>query len=288
MEVVAATKMRRAQETALNTRPYAYESLRLLERLVKNPAISSVLSENRKITKSLVVVMASDRGLAGSFNGQVFKAADQFFATDEFSKSDDHEYFTVSIGKKSINFLERKKYKMLKSFDNDLDVTDPKQVALLTDFIVDGFLKGEWDRVVTISTHFRTALRQEPLLRQILPLDIEKIKQTIKEIVPEVGRYANEEIKLPIKESEEIDYLFEPSPKEILESLTPHLVSMQVYHLFLEAKASEHSARRVAMKTASDNAIELSDALTMQYNKARQVGITRELAEITTTIMTLE
>ena len=86
----------------------------------------------------------------------------------------------------------------------------------------------------------------------------------------------------------DVEYIFEPSPLAVLEALMPHLVGMQIYHLFLEAKASEHSARRVAMKTASDNAVELGDDLTMQYNRARQMGITRELAEITTTIMTLE
>lgn len=295
MEVVAATKMRRAQETALNSRPYAYEALQLLERIMSQSSLTSLLLETRKVEKTLVMVVSSDRGLAGSFNGQVFKMSDQFFATDMFSDSKDHEYLILAIGKKSLSYASRKKYKLLKSFDNALDITIPDNVSDITEYVVGGFLNKEWDRVVTISTHFRTALKQEPLVRQILPLSVEKIEQTIHEIVPEHGRYAEEKTKSKVSskitgvESErEIDYIFEPSPKEVLETLTPHLVAIQIYHLFLEAKASEHSARRVAMKTASDNAIELGDSLTMEYNKARQVGITRELAEITTTIMTLE
>jgi len=297
MEVVAATKMRRAQEVALNSRPYAYEALHFLKRLVGHSALKSQLSQVRKISKTLVVIMASDRGLAGSFNGQVFKVADQFFTTDSLKQSPEHEYLTMAVGKKSVGYIGRKKYKLLHSFDNSLDVTSLEGIAPITKILVDGFLNKDWDRVVTISTHFRTALKQEPLLRQILPLSFEKIKETIEEIVPEYGRYSEQKgelteespvLKKNISKAEEIDYIFEPSPKVILESLTPHLVDMQIYHLFLEAKASEHSARRIAMKTASDNAVDLGDALTLEYNKSRQVGITRELAEITTTIMTLE
>ncbi|MCX6712931.1 MAG: F0F1 ATP synthase subunit gamma, partial [Candidatus Vogelbacteria bacterium] len=196
-------------------------------------------------------------------------------------------------------YAGKKPYQNRRSFDNTLDITDPSEVSEVGSFMVDGFLCGEWDRVITISTHFRTALKQEPLIRQILPLSVEKIQQTIREIVPEHGRYANEKTEPNGKRDEEtrlrrelwrgaVDYIFEPSPREVLEALMPHLVTMQIYHLFLEAKASEHSARRVAMKTASDNASELSDDLTLAYNRARQMGITRELAEITTTIMTLE
>jgi len=289
MEVVAATKMRRAQEAALNTRPYAYEALKLLARVIGSSDLSIPLSADRSIKKTLVMVLASDKGLAGSFNGQIYKMADQFLAKDEKSSDEKHEYLLVSVGKKALNYASKKSYRLVGSFDNNLDITDPGEVGDIAELLVGGFLRGEWDRVVTISTHFRTALKQEPLVRQILPISIDKIKETIKEIVPEHGRYSEEKIEINGNgKKEEIEYIFEPSPLAVLEALMPHLVGMQIYHLFLEAKASEHSARRVAMKTASDNAIELGDDLTMQYNRARQMGITRELAEITTTIMTLE
>ncbi len=292
MEVVAATKMRRAQETALNSRPYSYEALSLLRRVLSHCAnilpITGLLVE-RKIAKTLVVIISSDRGLAGSFNGQVFKLADQFFSHDHLSDRPDHRYLVLAVGKKSLNYVGRKKYEVVEYFDNALDINTPEQLAELSKVLVDGFLLKKWDRVVTISTHFLTALKQDPLVRQVLPLSVDKIKETIDQIVPETGRYAHEKNNYLVgKEKESIEYILEPSPSEVLDSLLPHLVEMQIYHLFLEAKASEHSARRVAMKTASDNAIELGESLTMEYNKARQVGITRELAEITTTIMTLE
>jgi len=301
MEVVAATKMRRAQEAALNTRPYAYEALKLLGRVLAAylPAqaglrrqvapLSLPMTVARPVKKTLVLIVASDRGLAGSFNGQIFKLADQFFTRDELAGREGHEYLIVSVGKKAAAYSAKKPFKTVRTFDNAMDVTELGQIAELSEFLTDGFLKKDWDRVVTISTHFRTALKQEPLLRQILPLDLAKIKETIKEIVPERGRYSGEKVEMNGKEeTRATDYILEPSPRELLENLMAHLAGMQIYHLFLEVKASEHSARRVAMKTASDNATELGDALTLEYNKARQVGITRELAEITTTIMTLE
>jgi F-type H+-transporting ATPase subunit gamma len=290
MEVVAATKMRRAQETALNSRPYAYEALSLLYRVAGAAPLKVPLSADRAVKKTLVLLVASDRGLAGSFNGQVFKLADHFLSGDAFAAQAGHEFLLAAVGKKAQNFAAKKPYKIAGNFDNTLDIADPAEVGQLAEFLTGGFLRGDWDRVITVSTHFRTALKQEPVIRQLLPLSVEKIRQTIKEIVPERGRFAETRQDLPEagELSPEIEYIFEPSPKEVLEALMPHLVGMQIYHLFLEAKASEHSARRVAMKTASDNALELSDTLTLDYNKARQVGITRELAEITTTIMTLE
>jgi F-type H+-transporting ATPase subunit gamma len=123
------------------------------------------------------------------------------------------------------------------------------------------------------------------VLRQILPIEVGKIKETINEILPEMGKYAGQGI--PKQEPEvnktEVDYIFEPSPAETLNFLIPYLVRMQFYHLVLEANASEHSARRVAMKTASDNADDLAGNLTLKYNTARQAGITNEIIEITST-----
>lgn len=289
MEVVAATKMRRAQEIALHSRPYAFEALRLLDRLVGSEKIETGGYFNRVIKKTHVLILSSDRGLAGSFNSQIFKLADYFFSNDQYRKDPEHQYFISVVGKKAMGYCLRKKYSVVKNFDNLADVNQPAETAQVSNFLLKGFLSGEWDRVIVISTNFRTALIQEPLLREILPLNIEKIKETIKNIIPESGKYAEEKTTgIDRKTDNKIDYLFEPSQSEVLEVLLPYLLDMQVYHLFLEAKASEHSARRVAMKTASDNSIDLSEQLTLDYNKIRQVGITRELSEITTTIMTLE
>lgn len=279
MEVVAATKMRRSQEVALNSRPYAFEAIHLLEKLSKNTPVKTTLTTERSVKKTLLVIIASDKGLTGAFNAQVFRATDRILESEKFTNEN---LSVVAIGKKTTAYTTKKKLNLVNSFHGVGDYVKPEEVEPIAKFLIEGFNNNEWDRVLTISTHFRTALKQETLLRQILPVDFAKIRETIKEIVPEQGRYSNI-IETNNNKIEEVDYIFEPSPKTTIEFLIPYLVKLQIYHLILEANASEHSARRVAMKTASDNAEELANTLTLEYNKARQASITRELIEITST-----
>lgn len=278
MEVVSATKMRRAQEVALNSRPYAFEAIHLLEKLSKNTPTQNILTTERPVKKTLLLIVASDKGLTGAFNTQVFRATDRLLESEGFTNEN---LAVIAVGKKTANYAIKKKLNVIKSFQGVGDFAKPEEVAPLTQILLDGFKNGDWDKVVTVSTHFRTALRQETLTRQILPVDFGKIRETIKEIVPEHGRYSD--IVESKAKDEEVEYIFEPTSKIVVEFLIPHLVKLQIYHLVLEANASEHSARRVAMKTASDNAKDLADSLTLEYNKARQASITRELIEITST-----
>ena len=281
MEVVSATKMRRAQEVALNSRAYAFSALHLLEKLAKNTPIKTEFAIERPVKNTCVVIVASDKGLTGAFNTQVFRAADKFLSNPEFTSDN---LFAVVIGKKSANYALKKKLNVVGTFYEVGDYVDPEEVTPLASLLADGFKKGEWDRVITISTHFRTALKQETVIRQVLPVDFKKIREVVKEIIPEHGRYSDiHNYYQNNSQKEEIDYIFEPSPEETINSLVPHLVTMQIYHLILEANASEHSARRVAMKTASDNAEDLKKELTLTFNKARQAAITNELIEITST-----
>ena len=139
--------------------------------------------------------------------------------------------------------------------------------------------------VFVISTHFRTTLRQDVLLRELLPLSEHSLKKTIKEITPEHGRYAEDNDNVSkISQNNNFEYLVEPTPQIVLESLTRYLTEMLVYHLVLEANASEHSARMVAMKNATDNAKEKARQYTRTFNKVRQAAITREISEITSGI----
>ena len=281
MEVVAATKMRKAQEVALRSRPYAYRALELLARVTEHESFASELTTSRPVKTTAILIVASDKGLTGAFNTQVFRAADSFFATDSLRGNLERPYIAITVGKKATQYALKNKLHVGKDFSGFGDHALPEEINPLARSLIEGYTKKQWDRVVTLSTHFRTALKQETLMRQILPIDIDKIKDTVREIVPAHGRYADAS-NIATHENG-ADYLFEPSPKEVFDSLLPHLLTMQIYHLILEANASEHSARRVAMKTASDNAQELLDALTLEYNKARQAGITKELIEITST-----
>ena len=291
MEAVSATKMRKAQKLALSSRPYAFKALDLLSRLALSTPLDTVYTRARPVKTTLVLVVASDRGLAGSFNTSIIRAVDNFFATDEYGSHPDHNYTLVLVGKKIFKVAEKKMKREAATFSGFGDYAKPQQIEPLADFILKGFINGKWDRAIAISNHFRTALKQDVLTRKLLPVDIQAIRKIVEEIVPEYGRFSEKEQlsttnhKLQTNPEE---YIFEPSPQEVLEELLPHLLKMQIYHLILEANASEHSARRVAMKNASDNADELYSNLNLIYNKARQAAITKEIVEIISTQNALE
>ncbi|MBI2064800.1 MAG: ATP synthase F1 subunit gamma [Candidatus Yanofskybacteria bacterium] len=285
MEVVAATKMRKSQQVALNSRPYAFKALQLLSVLGKFSPVKTDLIRGRKIKKTLLVIVTSDRGLAGSFNSQVLRLVDSFLKS--YAETKDDNLSVVAVGKKAISYANKKKLNLVSEFSGFGDFVLPSETNPLSEILIEGYLNKGWDRVMTISTHFRSTLKQEVLMRQVLPVDLEKIQHTINEIIPEHGKFSElRDSRFTIHDSE-LEYIFEPSPKKLIEGLVEHLMKMQIYDLILEANASEHSARMVAMKTASDNAKELSEKLNLEYNKARQAGITKELIEITSAVSAL-
>ena len=280
MEVVAATKMRKAQELALGGRPYAFQALRLLSKITPHQTSPAPILTSREVKTVLLVIVSSDRGLVGSFNNQLFRTVSEFIHAGNFLPE---RLRALVVGKKALSFAEKLGLTMEQKFLNFGNMTRPEQMDDISNLMIKGFLEGKWDRVVTVSMNFKTTLVQTPVVRQILPVNFEMIKKTVKEIIPEHGRYADLVTPADFDDDSETDYIFEPSTVEILNSLTSHLLKMQIYHLMLEANASEHSARRVAMKTASDNADEVAGKLSMDYNKVRQSNITRELIEITST-----
>ncbi len=262
MEVVAATKMRKSQEKALQSRPYAYKALELLDRMLLYAPLKSDLVKGREVKKTLIVIMTSDRGLIGSFNTQVLREADKFVTKDDL---------VVTIGRKATIYANKRGLTSVQSYEGFGEYILPSEIGPLTDFIVEGYREETWDRVVVLSTHFRTTLKQDVIKRDILPLDLERVREIANTIVPDFKNSIDKDV----------EYIFEPSPEEVLDALLPHLVRMEMYDVVLEANASEHSARMVAMKTASDNAVDLSQVLTLEYNKVRQANITREIIEIT-------
>jgi len=301
MELVAATKMRKAQEVALASRPYAFAALNLLANVSLLQKELPELLQQRKIKKVLFVLVSSDKGLAGAFNSSVFKKFEQHMSryarSGEARQNDAQKYaaeekFFVAVGEKSFQYLSKKGINILQKFVEVGDFTTPEHVHPLTEFLVNGYLgdpstgsgQANWDRVVIFSMHFKSALKQEAHVRRILPIDFDHIKETVQELVPQTGRFAElikeQQLDFTNQKKEEKTYLIEPSAKIVLEKLVRHLFFMQVYQLILEANASEHSARRMAMKTASDNALELAEGLNLQYNKSRQAGITNQIIEI--------
>jgi F-type H+-transporting ATPase subunit gamma len=272
MQMVAASKMRKAQLRALSGRPYAEELSKMLAALAEaggSAELHPLLQERPEIRKELVIVISTDKGLCGALNTNLFR---------ELGKFDPAMTIFVTIGRKGAQFLGRLKRELAAEFELKEAFTflECKQASK---FAMDKFVAGEVDRVTVAFTDFISTLRQEPKLRAILPVTNFELSDG------DIGG-AHGTIK-PAAVASSLEYSFEPSASSVLEGIVPHYIHFAVYQMVLESRASEHSARMVAMKNATDNAKQLIKDLTLQYNKVRQAAITTELLEITTAQMAL-
>lgn len=301
MEVVSATKMRKSQEFALNARPYAAASLEMLENLLSRTPekLMPPLLKPRPVHTTLLLVITSDKGLAGAFNANVLRKAESRINANPDANRREEKNLLLTVGKKAHEYFERRGFSIHTSFSGFGDRSTLQETLPVADLVLKGFLAGEWDEVEAAYMNFRTTLVQEAVVKKILPVTRESIKEAVVGIVPERGRYAEVNSRqqaaatigrigavrrskaTEVGSGYSYEYKFEPSPAEILAMLVPQLLRMHMHHIILESNASEHSARMVAMKNASDNARELIVSLTLAYNKARQAGITNELIEIT-------
>ena len=277
MEAVAAVKMRRSEEVALHARPFAYAALEILKNITARggeETLRSPLMEKRQEKKILLVVVTSDKGLAGSFNTNILRASDAFLSLCTVPSD------IVAVGKRGRDYYLRRGRNIAHEFLGSGDLVHPSETKPISLFLKEKFTSGGYDNVVIVYTNFISALKQKVVTRQLLPFTRETLEKIVAGLTPLQGKYSNGhlEARLP---SQEVDYLFEPSPAQVLKELMPTLLDIEVYHAVVEANASEHSSRMVAMKNASENAGELIDSLTIQYNKSRQAQITRELTEIT-------
>ena len=302
MEAVSAVKMRKSQGVALTARPYATAALKLLKSISASPRTDlgseerSVLGEKREVKNTLLVVVTSDKGLAGSFNANVLKRAEVFIRSRsvEVKLLQDGRSLTstisvATVGKKAGDYFTRRGRTPIVALTGYGDYAEISEVQPIFDAVVEAFTSKKADEVYVIYTNFLSAMKQEVVIRKLLPFSEEGLEEMVKGIVPERGRFSSDEAqpqpqpqpRLAEVEPRQTEYLFEPSPKEILESILPALLKIQIYHAILEANASEHSSRMVAMRNATDNASELIKSYTVVMNKARQSAINKELAEIT-------
>jgi len=267
MQMVAASKMRRAQQAALAGRPYATLMNHVLAQVTAYAGdFSHPLMEVRTGTKRALIVISSDKGLAGALNSNLLREA---------AKADKETVF-ITAGRKASQFAGRTKRKLAAEFtykDSPLFA----EARAISKFAQDIFLKGEVDRVDILFTNFISTLSQRPEVREFLPVG------KISAVSVGIGRESAAE-PLPTGATE---FLFEPNPGAVFGALLPHYLNFRVFQILLEAKASEHSARMVAMKNATDNAKQLIKDLTLEYNKLRQANITKELLEITSAAMAM-
>jgi F-type H+-transporting ATPase subunit gamma len=275
MQLVAAAKMKKAQNQALAGRDYADELNKVLANLKANVDEGAhPLLEKREGGKKLMLVISTDKGLCGGLNTNLLKKVRE--------ESDENTHF-VTVGRKLRTALSKTGETLIA----DWQISDPvpfSEARPIAKLLTDKFRSGEYDSVSVAFTKFVTTLRQDPWVTQILTIESDTLAE--KRAYEGVGKgMIDETDKVAALAS---DYIFEPSPESVLDTLLPLYINFQIYQMLVESIASEHSSRMVAMKSATDNAEQMVKDLTLEYNKARQAAITSELLEITTAQKAME
>ena len=262
MQMVATSKMKRAQESAKCGRPYALLLADVIGSLSSNLQESGqAFFESRPVKHRGILVLSTDKGLCGALNANLFRIVHEVDASAKF----------VAVGKRATQYLSRTRRDLLADFTVS-DRAPFSEVRKVVEFLLHQYLEEKIDSVEVAYTSFVNTLQQEPEIVQLLPFsDLETMLATLH------ARFGSPDDELA-KDSREI--LFEPGREEILAELASLYVKQEIYQLILESQASEHSARMVAMKNATDNAGNLVDDLTLQYNRARQAAITQEIIEL--------
>lgn len=269
LETLSALKMKRAQKVALSSRPF-YE--KISELLVKlKPFLEerkTTFLKERKVEKILFAVVTSDRGFCGSFNQNILRMAEK--EIESFKASSEIQIFP--IGKKGSRFFKKRGYKIDFNFFGIGDWAQLEEIKPISDFLIKGFVENKFQKIYLIYTHFISTLSQKPRIIQLLPLKKEDLEE-----------FCNLE-----SSGKENEFLIEPSSEILVEEIIPQLVEYLIYQHILESNASEHSARMIAMRNASENAKKKNDDLKLEYNKARQEDITSEVLEVSSAKEALE
>lgn len=257
MQLVAASKMRRAQEATKASDPYTLAARRLLADLATQPSVKDhPLFTSRPVKKRLLVVIAADKGLAGAYNSNVLKLYARELKADADARI---STTTITVGRKASQFAARiGGNHVIGAYENLPDRPDGSELVGIMDTIRDQFTAGEVDAVDIVYTDFVSSVIQNAQVTRVLPAGINSDEVT----------------------AARRDVTYEPSAEEVLDGIAYRLVEAQIFQALLDARASEHNMRMVAMKNATDNASDLIDDLTLEMNKARQAAITQELAEI--------
>ena len=269
MELVAASKMKRAVSSTLASRLYAEYSWEVLTSIAKNvEELSHPLFNQREVKNVLLVLITSNRGLCGAYNAQVIKRT--LVMLKYVNKNANVNILT--IGKKGDMSMRRIGKNIIASFDSLPDQISLSDIIPISKLIIDEYTKLSYDQVLVAYTDFISALTQRPNIKQILPVSKSKVQELIDNF---------EENKIQEKaEGHKMNYLIEGDKQGLISSLAEKLTRMQIYQMLLESNASEQSSRMIAMKNASEASGEMIDDLTLVFNKARQSNITREISEI--------
>ena len=258
MKMVAAAKLRRAQDRVIQLRPYSDKLRTILNNLSSSSGSNSKLLEERKINKVLLIVVGSDKGLCGSFNSSVIKCTNQLIESNYKKHYENKKLTILPIGKKMFDHYKKRNFLILDKFWSILKKSSYDDVADISNFLMNEFILENYDKIDIIFNEFKNVAVQNTMTSTFLPVNEE-----------------NDD-----KDKNDTNYIFEPNQKDILNKLIPKALTSNLFKTILESNASEQGARMTAMSQATDNATELLKELKLSYNRSRQAAITKEILEI--------
>ncbi len=274
MKMVAAAKLRRAQERIFATRPYAYKIGQTIGHLKAHvdPSAHPLFARRQEIGKVLLIVVTADRGLAGAFNSNIIKLAEKTIADSYGSYKESGNLLLMCVGRKGHEHFKNRDYNLVGDYRGCFENLDFGTANTVADRVEEGYRNGEWDEAVLLYNEFKNTISQNRIAEPYLPIPEEQF------VTPVMQLSETTDVS---DENGSSDYIFEPSPDAILDMIVPQYLSYQVWRAFLESNASEQGARMVAMDNATSNAADILKDLKLTYNRARQAAITKELIEIT-------
>ena len=279
MEAVSAVKMRKSQQRALSARPYALSALTVLAKVAGTNELQQYPLGIARDGKTAIVIVTSDKGLAGALNSSVLKIAERTLTAKNLNKDNT---VLICIGRRGADYFQNRGYDVRVREENMSDGVTTDELQAVTNNLLAWHATGEIGAAFVIYTNFLSTFEQKAVARQVVPLTNALLKEVVEGIPATKGKFAG--FSRPELSIEGTTYTIEPSPESVLAAILPRLLNVVTYHALMEAKASEHSARMVAMKNATDKSKEVAKELTLKYNKARQAAITREVSEITSGI----
>lgn len=277
MEMVSASKMRKAVGKTLNSRAYALYAAQILRSLpAGQEEFSAPLLKIRPVKNILVMLVTSNRGLCGVYNAQAIRKCLELFKIIDTHSGEPKKVHILSVGKKAEQAMGRMGREMVASFADQPDDIKFSDSLPISSLMIEGFISEKYDQVIAVYTDYKSALTQVPRAEQLLPISREILEQSLS-----LEDAQNTQIT-------QTEYVFEPNAEEFLTFMTEKLVRYEVFQMLLESKSSEESARMLAMKNANEAAGEMIEDLTMVFNKARQSGITQEISEISAGMTALQ
>jgi len=284
MRLVAAAKVRRAQEQVLNTRPFADKVTGVIYRLQSRLSLENLdlpLLKSREVKRVAVLVLGSDRGLCGGYNSNILRRA---ISELRRLREEGKEVRVYPVGNKAVNFFKRTDYKVEKSYANLPQVPTVKEALMLADEFLNSYIAEEIDAVLMVYTRFVSLIASKPTIQTLIPLDLTGLTEEdafFRMTTDQEEGFKVERGKTQISVKEmPADMIFDQDPGELINALLPLYLQSQILRALQEASASELASRMTAMSSASDNAKKLIGRLTLEYNKARQASITQQILEV--------